>query len=57
MSTPCPLCHSGTLEQIEHLGERRIQCSQYPLCRFEAENWESVRLAAARFHHPVHHGK
>lgn len=50
----CPLCHAGYLEEVQDAqGSRVIQCSEYPMCRFVAEDWEHVSETVARFHHPI----
>lgn len=57
MEQRCPVCHEGFLEEIVRPGgEQSIQCSEYPACRFEAENWESLAKTVARFHHPIQPG-
>ena len=54
----CPLCQSGQLTEVRQsdTGETRIQCSNYPRCRFDARDWTDVEGASARFHHPVSPG-
>ncbi|MCY0899230.1 MAG: hypothetical protein OWU33_09930 [Firmicutes bacterium] len=57
MKPLCPLCHTGYLEEVwSSEGERIIQCSAYPTCRFSTDAWERVGETVARFHHPVSPG-
>lgn len=57
MERQCPVCHVGFLAEIERPGGGpSIQCSEYPACRFEAANWDSLAKTLARFHHPIQPG-
>lgn len=54
----CPVCHTGYLEKWEDGdGQARIQCSQYPACRFSTDAWEHVPHSVAHFHHPITPGQ
>ncbi|MHB1611276.1 MAG: hypothetical protein ACYCT0_06265 [Sulfobacillus sp.] len=54
----CPQCHMGYLQEMEDAqGNLRIACSEYPVCRFESDSWETIYADAARFRHPVSPGQ
>lgn len=48
----------GYLQEMEDAqGNLRIACSEYPVCRFESDSWETIYADAARFRHPVSPGQ
>ncbi len=55
----CPVCQLGVLHEWLRPLERstKVQCTNYPRCRFEAQDWDSLNTAAARFHHPIAPGQ